>query len=68
MEIRLIGPNDLVSRLHSLARKCGVSARVYPSRGSASESRLYLRMDDRQAEMMIESLETCQNSPARKTP
>lgn len=53
MKIRIIGSADLVERASKVLRAAGVPAKMYPSRYSTAEMRLYCDVDDRAAAELL---------------
>ncbi len=56
MNVRLIGSRDLVRAIASALDAAGVPASTYPSRSGARTERLYIDLDDREAERLIARL------------
>ncbi len=55
MQIRLMGSRDLLERIKNLVDKHG---KLYPNRGSDNDCRLFLNIDDHDAEQWIDLFET----------
>jgi hypothetical protein len=64
MNLRLMGSTDLVTKWAELLEHLGLPGQVYPQR-QGSGARLYVTVDDRQAQVLAERLAAATAEPAR---
>lgn len=57
MNLRIVGSNHLVKKTAATLQALGVAVKVYPCRSNDTKSRLYVNIDDRQADEALSRLQ-----------
>ena len=53
MNIRIMGATDQIKKLQSIFQSANIESKIYANRGTTKTKRLYINLDDREAEELL---------------
>lgn len=62
MNIRITAPTDQIEKLSRIFDRLDIENRIYSNRGTTKTKRLYINIDDREADKYIEDIDDMLNN------